>query len=235
MDENLTIKLEIFEGPLDLLLYLVKKNEVDIYDIPVALILEQFLEYLEIMKELNLDIAGEFFIMSSTLAEIKSKMLLQMQSDEEAMEDPRAELVQQLLEYQKYKELGEKLERLQEEQLRLWTRIASDISEFKEEEVLIEANLYDLLMVFKEFLKKCKDEVLLEIDKNRLSIKEKMNWVMEMLQSKKFIRFSTLMNSISNRKEMIVAFLAILELAKMQAIKIFQARNFGIILLKILE
>src|SRR5208283_3191780 len=198
------IKLDIFEGPLDLLLYLIKKNEIDIYNIPVALITEQYLQYLKMIKALNLDLAGEYLVMASTLIHIKSKMLLpEPEEPEEEEEDPRAELVRQLLEYQAFKEaainLGERplLER------DVFTRVAflpeeSEKSATAEEE-LIEVSIFELIEAFHRLVSRIDKKELLEIDLEKMSLTDIINGIMERLANEKNLTFDELLGEKKER------------------------------------
>ncbi|MCK4427031.1 MAG: segregation/condensation protein A [candidate division Zixibacteria bacterium] len=147
-----SVKLDVFEGPLDLLLFLIKRDEVDIYDIPIAHIAKQYLEYIKLMKVLNLEVAGEFIVMAATLIRIKARMLLPKTVDEEEEEDPREELVQALLEYRKYKEAACVLKEKEEEQSNWFPRTDPDLSGLPKEEILVEASLYDLMSAFRKIL-----------------------------------------------------------------------------------
>ena len=189
MDNETTdyaIKLDIFEGPLDLLLYLIKKNEIDIYNIPVALITEQYLQYLKIIKSLNLDLAGEYLVMASTLIHIKSKLLLPVPeepTEEEADEDPRAELVRQLLEYQSFKDAAVDLGKRPLLERDVFTRSASITAEMEEaadsEDELMEVSIFELIEAFHRLVSRIDKNDLLEIDMEKISIADIINDVME--------------------------------------------------------
>src|SRR5512137_988423 len=163
-DERCTVRLDMFEGPLDLLLHLIRKNEINVFDIPIALITEQYLQYLKIMKELNLDIAGDYLLMASTLLQIKSKMLLPVstEEEEEGEEDPRAELVRRLLEYQRYKEAATELERRPMKDRDFFVRpVPEDATEPREEK--FEVNLFELLEAFRQVLARVTSESVHEV------------------------------------------------------------------------
>jgi len=187
MEENSSayqVQLPIFEGPLDLLLHLIKINEIDIYDIPIAVITAQYLEYLKFMRELNLDVAGEYLVMAATLAYIKSKMLLPSSpetAEEETGEDPRDELVQRLLDYQRFKQAAEKLGNKEILGRDVFARSGS---EKKEENGEVEANLFDLIEALRGILKKVgtQDE-LLDFTKEKISLKDKMIEIIERLKA----------------------------------------------------
>lgn len=224
-----TVRLEMFEGPLDLLLHLIHKNEIDITNIPIALITEQYLEYLKLIKVLNLDVAGEYLLMASTLLHIKSKMLLPTSSEEEEEEgeDPRAELVRKLLEYQKYKNAAAELEGRPMLDRDVFIRLAlMDDVEPREEE-RIEVNLFELLEVFRQVLEKAKPEAFHEVILERISVEEKVQEILSLLQrEKRSIAFHLLFPEEASRRVIVVTFLAILELVKMKLVRIFQPAPF---------
>ena len=186
MEEIYNIKIPVFEGPLDLLLHLIRENKIDIYDIPIAIITHRYLQYIKIMKELDLDIAGEFLVMAATLIHIKSRMLLP--PDEEAppeeQEDPRHELIQKLIEYQAFKEAALSLRQREDE----WTRVfqREPLSDEKDDEgiYLSDVNLFDLLEAFKKILDTAPPEVA-TITKETLTVKDKMSLIMEMLEGRR--------------------------------------------------
>ena len=223
-----TVRLEMFEGPLDLLLHLIQKNELDITNIPIALITEQYLEYLQLMKELNLDIAGEYLLMASTLLHIKSRILLpsSTQEEEEAGEDPRAELVRRLLEYQKYKIAAGDLERRPILDRNVFVRLIPPEPEAEEEEK-VEATLFELLEAFREVLKRVKPELFHEVILERMTVEEKIQEILLLLQKeKRSLAFHRLFPEQASRQVIVITFLAILELVKMKVIRLFQAYPF---------
>ena len=239
MDNETTdyaIKLDIFEGPLDLLLYLIKKNEIDIYNIPVALITEQYLQYLKIIKSLNLDMAGEYLVMASTLIHIKSKLLLPVPeepTEEEADEDPRAELVRQLLEYQSFKDAAVDLEKRPLLERDVFTRAASITEEMEEaadsEDALMEVSIFELIEAFHRLVSRIDKKDLLEIDMEKISIADIINDVMERLNREKNLTFEELLGEKIDRRRIIYTFLAILELIKLKMVKAYQTSAFGVI------
>ena len=224
-----TVRLEMFEGPLDLLLHLIHKNELDIINIPIALITEQYLEYLKLMKILNLDVAGEYLLMAYTLLHIKSKMLLPASSEEEEEEgeDPRAELVRRLLEYQQYKEAAAELEEKPMLNRDVFLRSAlMDIEESPEEE-RIEVSLFELLEAFRKLLESAKPEVFHEVVLDHLSVEERIQEILSLLQREnRSMTFTLLFPEEASRRVIVVTFLAILELVKMRRIHIFQTIPF---------
>jgi len=230
------IKLDIFEGPLDLLLYLIKKNEIDIYNIPIALITEQYLQYLKMIKSLNLDLAGEYLVMASTLIHIKSKMLLPVPEespDEETDEDPRAELVKQLLEYKSFKEAAAALEMRPLLERDVFTRslpVMDDIvTDGVDEDDLMEVSIFELIEAFHHLISRIDKKELLEIDLEKISLTDIINEIMERVNQEKNITFEQLLGERINRRRIIYTFLAVLELIKMKMIKAYQTSVFGVI------
>lgn len=224
------IKLAVFEGPLDLLLYLIKKEEIDIYDIPIAKITQQYLEYLEFMKLLDLNIAGEFILMAATLMHIKSKMLLppdpnEVKAEEEET-DPRVELVQKLLEYKKFKEAASQLYTLEVRQKDVFGRPMNvDVKE--EVKAPFEANLFDLITAFNKILKDIPKEVFYEVIKDEFTVEGKMHDIFHLLVSQPVVLFSDLFKSAKNKFEIVTIFLALLELIRLKEIVAVQERSFG--------
>ena len=232
-----TIRLDMFEGPLDLLLHLIHKNELDITNIPIALITEQYLEYLKLMKVLNLDIAGEYLLMASTLLYIKSKTLLPTSSEEEVEEgeDPRAELIRRLLEYQKYKEAAAELEKRPLLDRDVFIRSTSMEIEDTGEEERVEVTLFELAEAFRKILERVKAEAFHEVILDRLSVEEKVQEILSLLQrEKRSMAFYLLFPEQASRRVIIVTFLAILELVKMKLIRIFQGAPFETIRLSLI-
>jgi segregation and condensation protein A len=230
------IKLDIFEGPLDLLLHLIKKNEIDIYNIPIALITEQYIRYLNMIKSLNLDLAGEYLVMAATLIHIKSKLLLPVPeepSEEDSEEDPRFELVKQLLEYQTFKEAAANLEKRPLLERDVFVRSAPMPAEIEkqdiEEDELIEANIFELIEAFHLLVSRIDKKELLEIDLETLSLTDIINDVMERLTRDKNLTFDELIGEKKGRRNIIYTFLAILELIKLKMIKAYQTSAFGVI------
>jgi segregation and condensation protein A len=224
-----TVRLEVFEGPLDLLLHLIHKNELDIFNIPIALITEQYLDYLKLMKVLNLDIAGEYLLLASTLLHIKSKMLLPTPSEEEEEEgeDPRAELVRRLLEYQKYKNAAAELEKRPMLDRDVFIRLMPAETEKPAEEERMEVSLFELLEAFRQVLERTKPESFHEVILERISVEEKIEEILSRLQREnRSIAFHLLFPEQAPLRLVIVTFLAILELVKMKRVRIFQAVPF---------
>jgi segregation and condensation protein A len=228
MDDLINIKIPIFEGPFDLLLHLIRENKLDIYDIPIAKITSQYLEYIEIMKELNLEIAGEFIVMAATLIHIKSRMLLPPDEETaEEQEDPRQELVQRLLEYQKFKEAAQDFRTREEDWMKIFRREPVSLSEEEEGELsLFDLSLFDLLDAFKKILDKAPPEVV-SITKETLTVKDKMFVIMEILEGQETVRFEGLFKDGITRVQLIVTFVALLELIRLGLARVYQEREFG--------
>ena len=228
-DHAYAVRLEGFEGPLDLLLHLIQKNKLNIADIPVALITEQYLDYLKVMKELNLDIAGEYLLMAATLLHIKSRMLLPVSSEEDGEEedvDPRAELVERLLEYQKYKGAARELEQRPWLYRDVFIR-GTEMERNEPEGERIEASLFQLLEAFRQVLARAQEEVVHEVKRETLTVEQKIEEILAFLRhNPRSVAFHTLFPEGASRGVIVIIFLAILELVKENAIRIFQAAPF---------
>jgi len=232
MDTPYNIKLPVFEGPLDLLLHLIRENKVDIYDIPISLITQQYLEYIELMKEMSLEVAGEFLVMAATLIHIKSRMLLPVEetADVEESEDPRYELVQRLLAYQAFKDAALGLKEREEEWSRVYSREPAPEKETEEtpELSLFDLNIFDLIGAFQKVLKSAPPEVM-EITRETLTVKEKMSFIMEAIQDSEALRFEELFRDDIVKAHFIVTFVALLELLRLGLLKAYQEKEFGTI------
>lgn len=235
------LQLDVFDGPFDLLLYLIKRDEIDIYDIPIAKILDEFLEYVQIIKELDLEVAGDFILMASTLMHIKSRMLLPKESlalEEGEEADPRAELVRRLLEYRRFKEVAETLGCYEDHQRQVFWRHGAKPSEEElaaapEPEVEFqEVHLFDLLAAFKQVLAFAKPETLREINREEIKTSQKINEILDLLEESDQIDFTKLLRQQAGRVAMISVILALLELARLKAIAIMQERHFGAIFIR---
>ena len=231
---NYQCNLDIFEGPLDLLLHLIKEQKMDIYDIRIAEITKQYLSYLDLLSELNLEMVGEYLVMAAELAKIKSKTLLPIPETEEdvltaAGEDPRAELMRRLLEYQRYKEAAFELRQKEYDQQQLFSRTGEVVLENSEEELLIEANVFDLLTAFQKVLKEKSFKKNYEIKVTTLSVSDRISGILEILNASESVTFDSLFTTLNTKQEVIVTFLAILELMGMQLIRSQQARQFDVI------
>ena len=217
------VKLEIFQGPLDLLLHLIRKNEVDIFDIPIATIADQYLEYLDMMKALNINVAGDFLVMASTLLHIKSKLLLPHLGEDEE-EDPRVEITRPLLEYLRLKEMaGELLERELLDRDVFTRRLSPDYTvQLESEEPLLDVNLFQLMDAFKRILDERLPGVPLRVEFEKWSLKDKTTYILERLKDEGSIYFRDLFKGDRTISEFIVTFLALLELVNVGMIRVFQ-------------
>ncbi|UCH79606.1 MAG: segregation/condensation protein A [Nitrospiraceae bacterium] len=225
-------KLPVFEGPLDLLLHLIRENKIDIYDIPIVDITRQYMVYIELMKELNLEIAGEFLVMAATLIHIKSRTILPPAEEEvaEPEEDPRSELVRRLLEYQAYKESSISLRKREEIWKNVFCRDLPDRNdyEFEPEPVLFEANVFDLITAFQKMLEKAPEQNL-EITRETLTVADRINYIVERIEHVDGVRFENLFEEGCTKVTLLVTFLAVLEVVRLGLIKIYQERAFGLI------
>lgn len=227
------LELDIFEGPLDLLLYLVKKNEIDICDIPIRQITDQYMDYLQMMKMLDLNIAGEFLVMASTLLYIKSRMLLPEDGEEleDDIEDPRSQLVEQLLEYRRFKEAGSFLKQ-REVESRSYCRRSSP--EIKDQPADLDLSIFDLLSSFSRVLKKIEDKTPEEIFCEEVSVDDKIDQLEKLLEKNGVIRFGTLFGQTDSKMQIIATFLALLELIKLGRVKVFQKHSKDDITIKLI-
>ena len=229
----LKVFLDTFEGPLDLLLYLIRKQNLNILDVPIADITDQYVNYINLMKELELELAGEYLLMAAMLAEIKSKMLLPLFEEVEDEEDPRAELVRRLLEYERYRKASEELNKLKRLERDVFiTGVES--SHLAQPIELPDIALQELLLSFQEVLKRAEMFTTLHMLKEPLSVRERMATILEKLKNKDFIDFTELFNLEEQRTGLVVTFLAILELMKESLIEIVQTKAYGIIHVKAL-
>jgi segregation and condensation protein A len=223
-----SVKLDIFEGPLDLLLFLIKRDKIDIYDIPIAHITKQYLEYIELMKELNLEIAGEFIVMATTLMRIKVRMLLPKTQDEEEEEDPREALVSALLEYRKFKEAAQVLKAKEIEQSFWFPRTDfSFLNRLPEDKILVEASLSDLIFAFKKILDSQPKKTFHTIDYPKVDLEDRIEYILNCLAQKDGVVFTELFSDIPIKLVMVVTFVAILELIRLQKIYIRQTKHFS--------
>lgn len=230
------VHLDIFEGPLDLLLHLIKENELDIYNIPISYITKQYLEYIEVMEELNLDIAGEFLLMAATLAHIKSKMLIPVEKnqedDDEDGVDPREELVRRLLEYQKYKQAAQQLDTFYQLGRDVFTRknqrIKIKVPSSKRE--LAQVSIFKLVDAFYKILKKIeRDNSFHAVELEPIALSECINNISKAIQASTegSVQFHSLFKKAKSRLRVVVTFLALLDMIKRGALKVFQANSFS--------
>ena len=227
------VKFEVFEGPLDLLLYLIKKEEVDIYEVNLTRLATQFIEYIETMRMLDLEIAGEFLVMAATLMYIKSRELLpvdqqaQVEGEEEG-EDPRWELIRQLVEYKKFKDAAVQLQVLEERQEDIFPRAPGKLEFATEEAPRTDASIFDLVNAVNEVLKRfAKREDLRDIFEDKWSVSEKIESLMRLTGERPRLKFSELFAGATNRSEVVVTFLALLELIRLKQLIAAQLEPFG--------
>jgi segregation and condensation protein A len=227
-----TIRLPLFEGPLDLLLFLIKREQIDIHDIPIAPITRQYMEYLDLMRELSLDVAGEFMVMAATLIHIKSKMLVPLEpteaEGEEEHVDPREELVRRLLEFQRYKEAAGVLHQQAQIRAAQWTRPDTVLPTFDDAgEEMLEAGLYDLVAAFKELLDRRKALLAHEIEAEGPPVEQRMEELLAMIVEGESLEFLELFASLETKAAMITTFLALLELIRLKRVRVYQRGMFG--------
>lgn len=229
--EDYPVRLNNFEGPLDLLLHLIKKHEVNIYDIPIKLITAQYLEYLDLMRELNLDIAGEFLVMAATLIHIKSRLLLPRPApeQEDPEEDPRDALIRRLLEHQKFKAAAELLHERETVRSAQWTRAERHVTELSGEtpEPEIEVDLFSLMTAFRAVLERAKERPNVPLPAEYLSVEARIQQIMDHLAEHEALGFEELFDAASSRAALIVTFLALLEMIRLKLLRVFQSASFG--------
>jgi segregation and condensation protein A len=230
--DELKLKIGEFDGPLDLLLYLIRQEQANIFDIPIAKITVEYLRYVNLMKTLDISVAGDFLVMAATLIEIKSKMLLPKEilfEEDEEVEDPRLELVNRLLEHQKFKNAAEML----------WTKATVEQSTFTRGKIEsddnngeINATVFDLLKVFQKILARHKEEIHLDIERSEMSLSDMILRLKNLLNSSKELLVSRFFEETNSKSELILAFLAVLEIVKSEAVKLLQSKIFGEIILR---
>lgn len=227
------VQLDVFEGPLDLLLHLIKEQKVEISDIPISMITKQYLEYIDVMKDLNLNVAGDYLVMAAELTRIKSKMLVpqdEITEDEEGEGmDPRDELVRQLLEYKKYKEAATKLRTMEMNQNQVFTRNVPMQIEESDDDIKYDVTVFDLMVAFKGIMKELSFREDYHITITEISITDKINYIMEKLNNVTSITFEELLSSIKTKMDAIATFLGLLDLMKLNMVKIQQVKQFGTI------
>jgi segregation and condensation protein A len=229
--EEYKVKLEVFEGPLDLLLYLIKKEELDIHNIPIERITSQYVQYIELMQMLDLNIAGEFLVMAATLMMIKSRMLLPVEERpelEEEEEDPRWDLVRQLVEYKKFKDAALHLEALEMRREDIFGRDGAEAVLGREPEMALhDVGLFDLISAFSEALKKVKSEELREIFAERFTVAEKIEQLGDRLRREGRFSLSVMFSGMRSRHEIACTFLALLELIRLAQARAVQRETYG--------
>jgi segregation and condensation protein A len=226
------IQLQNFEGPLDLLLFFIRRDELDIYDIPISYITNEFIKYLHLLENLDLEVAGDFILMASTLMQIKARMLLPKEIDEKGEEiDPRADLVAALLEYKRYKEMSEELSINESYQRKLGFRgnFSADLKESPDELNVLLKNItiYDLMRAFKKVLSERPAGVIHEIEKMNVTIDEQMNFILNRVSGDRELSFIELIGNMKEKLRIIVTFIAMLELIKMGQIGLRETFNFN--------
>ncbi|MBW2633497.1 MAG: segregation/condensation protein A [Deltaproteobacteria bacterium] len=232
METTYQIKLEdVFEGPMDLLLHLIRKNEVDIYDIPIALITRQYIEYIDLMKMMSIDFAGDFLVMASTLAQIKSRTLLPTHGNEDEEDDPRMELTRPLIEYLQMKSVADQLaERdLLGEKTFARTYAEGEFKEFAGDDQVIQVGLFELIDAFQKILKSTPEDHRIDLDADSVSVKARITEIVDQLEEKGTMTFAEFFATRVQRSEIIVTFLALLEMVKLNLIRIAQHLPSGII------
>jgi len=229
--EAYPVRLQMFEGPLDLLLHLIKQNELNIYDIPIALVTKQYLEYLDLMQVLNLDVAGEFLVMAATLIHIKSRMLLPRPdpTQEDPEEDPRDALIRRLVEHQKYKAAAELLHERETVRSAQWMRpdalVAGIAGEAPEPE--LEVDLFSLMAAFRNVLQRARERPQVQLPPEYISIEARIEALLERLSETEACGFEDLFDDVDTRPGLIVTFLALLEMIRLKLVRVFQAGSFG--------
>lgn len=225
------VRLEIFEGPLDLLLHLIKKSEINIYDIPIADITRQYLDYIDLIRSLNLDVGGEFLVMAATLIQIKSRMLLPVteSEDEEEEEDPREELISRLLEYKKYKDAAEMLGERGETWSNIFRREQPQAVKGEGDFSLSDLSLFDLIDALQKVMERVTDSSSMEIILDELSVKDKISAILDRLNMQESLTFASLFENEKTRSTIVVTFLALLELIRLGLVCVQQMEDCGAI------
>ncbi|MBK9156087.1 MAG: segregation/condensation protein A [Chloracidobacterium sp.] len=230
--DELKIKIGEFAGPLDLLLYLIRQEQANIFDIPIATITDEYLKFVRLMKKLDIAVAAEFLVMAAQLIEIKSRMLLPRDpsaEDDEEIEDPRKELVDRLLEYEKFKAAAEMLYEKSTVEQAVFARGKIDSDEHNAE---INATVFDLLTVFEKVLARHKEEVKMEIHREEVSLAEMIRRLKTRLRSEGELSVIAIFTEMETRREMVTAFVAVLEIVRAEGVKLLQRKTFGDIILK---
>jgi segregation and condensation protein A len=227
--DDYRVKLDLFEGPLDLLLFLIRKNELDIYDIPIAVITEQYLGYLDIMKSLNVDLAADFLAMASTLVHIKSRMLLPSHSEDEDEEDPRMEIVRPLLEYMQIKEAAMLLGEREVLNRDVFVRdfLSDELLDSGEDKELISVSLFDLLAAFKRVMEQRAMAREVTLPPHQTSVQDAMDSLLTRLRTQRNLQFKELFDGDGTRMEFVTTFLAVLELVRLNLIRVVQVASSG--------
>ena len=229
--EGYPVRLDVFEGPLDLLLHLIRRHELNIYDIPITLITRQYLDYIDLMQELNLDVAGEFLVMAATLIHIKSRMLLPRHDpgQEDPEEDPREALVRRLLEHQKFKAAAELLHERETLRSAQWTRPDGPIAEIAGEapEPEVEVDLFSLISAFRTVVERAKQRPKIFLPGEQIPIERRIEQLLARLSETEALGFEDLFSDVQSRAGIIVTFLAMLEMIRLKLIRVFQSGALG--------
>jgi segregation and condensation protein A len=221
------VRLTQFEGPLDLLLHLIRRDKIEIYDIPISHITKEYLAHIEVMQELKLEVAGEFFVMAATLMRIKAQMLLPRRPDEEEDEDPREELVRNLLEYRKFKEAANHFAEKESDRRKVFTRPPSPPPEGAQEAAPMEVSVFDLVDAFKKVMDDLKKQISYRIEKEEYTVDEKIDLIRIKVNTSSEVLFTELFFGNSDRLEIIVTFLAILEMVRLGELSARQMTSAG--------
>lgn len=221
--EGYRVRLEIFEGPLDLLLHLIRTQEIDIYDIPIARITDQYLQYLKLMQDLNITVAGDFIVMAATLIYIKSRTLLPPDPNAPAgveQEDPRRELVEQLVEHERFKKAAHLLYEKETVELSVWARGASEFEE--EEKEIVAVSLFDVISAFHRIVERYRQQIVLEVGRETVTLEEKIAEIRRLLKVQPSLYFSFFLRHQISRLHLVLTFLALLELVRLREVRLFQ-------------
>ena len=236
---EITLRLDDFEGPMDLLLHLIKEKKMDLLNLKIEVIIDEYLKFIEEMEKLNLDIASSYLVMASELLEMKSKLLLprHVEDEEEEEEDPQQDLVNRLIEYQKYKDLTEDFKELESERKQIYTRLPENLREYSDTNTMInnsDVTLDDLLNAFQQFLerKRLEQPLHTKITRKEMSVEERTVSIRNILKVKKKVNFLELFD-VLNKEYVVVTFLAILEMAKQNELKITQEEEYGEIICEV--
>jgi len=235
MTEDLKISLPLYEGPLDLLLDMIRKQKIDIYDIPIANITKQYLEYLHIIQEMNVDVASEFLVIAAQLIYIKSRMLLPPDPDavEGEAEDPRTELVRRLLEYEKFKNAAQMLYQREMLENASWSNAGTLPVSEEDLEPQMAVRLFDLLQAFRSIIERAKERPTLQVEREEFSIEQMMGYLFDQIHTRGPITLNEVLPEVITKRGMIVAFLAILELTRLKAIFLHQEVVCGEIMTRV--
>lgn len=238
---EITLKIDDFEGPMDLLLHLIKEKKMDLLNLKIEVIIDEYLRFIDEMEKLNLDIASSYLVMASELLEMKSRLLLprHVEEEEEEEEDPQQELVNRLIEYQKYKDLTEDFKELESERKQIFTRLPENLKEYSDTNSMInnsDVTLDDLLLAFQKFLerKKLEQPLHTKVTRKEMSVEERRISIRKILSSKKKVNFLELFD-VLNKEYVVVTFLAILEMAKQNELKISQEEEYGDIICEVIK